>query len=97
MGLGIEQIIGDKRDEILRLAAQYGVRDVRIFGSVLRGEATEDSDIDFLVSLRDTDYWRQCDFWYGLEDLLGRKIDIVSDRALDKYIGPYILKEARPL
>lgn len=45
----IAHIIGDKRDEVLRLAAKNGVTNVRVFGSVARGEATPDSDIDFLA------------------------------------------------
>jgi predicted nucleotidyltransferase len=41
----------DKRNDILRIAARYGARNVRIFGSIVRGEAKEDSDVDFLVDM----------------------------------------------
>lgn len=49
--MGISEIIGDKRKEILSLAAKYGASNVRIFGSVAQGSANENSDVDFLVEL----------------------------------------------
>ncbi len=52
-GLGIDDIIGDKREAILKLAQQYGASNVRVFGSVARGEARPGSDVDFLVEFRD--------------------------------------------
>ena len=97
MGLGIADIIGDKREQILQLAQQYGVQDVRIFGSVVRGEATEDSDVDLLVNMSNSTYFKVFDLQEDLSKLLHKKVDIVSDRGLDKYIGPYILKEATKL
>jgi predicted nucleotidyltransferase len=47
----IDKVLQDKRDEILRIAASHGARDVRVFGSLARGEARPDSDIDILVKL----------------------------------------------
>ena len=55
MGLGITEIIGDKREQILLLAEQYGANNMRIFGSVLRGEATETSDVDLLAHFPEAD------------------------------------------
>ena len=97
MGLGIKEIIGDKREAILAAAAKYGIENVRIFGSVARGDAKLDSDIDLLVDLRKSGYFQMFDFMHEMESVLSRKIDVVSDRGLDKYIGPYIIKEAKPL
>lgn len=97
MGLGIAEIIGDKREQILAMAAKYGVENVRIFGSVARGEADENSDVDFLLNIRNTDFFRMLDFKYETEATLNRKVDTVSDRGLSPYIGPFILAEARPL
>ncbi|MCA9909182.1 MAG: nucleotidyltransferase domain-containing protein, partial [Anaerolineae bacterium] len=47
--LGVSEVIGEKREAVLRLAEYYGARNVRVFGSVARGDATHDSDVDFLV------------------------------------------------
>jgi len=97
MGLGIAEIIGDKREQILHLAEEFGATDLRIFGSVLRGEADENSDIDFLVHFTKADFFNRMELKESLESLLHRKVDVVSDTALDKYIAPYILSEATPL
>ena len=97
MGLGIKEIIGDKREAILAAAAKYGVENVRIFGSVVRGEATEDSDVDLLLNIRNTDFFAMLDFKYAAEKLLNRKVDTVSDRGLSPYISPIILSEVQPL
>ncbi len=97
--LGIEDIIGDKRDAILRLAGQYGASNVRIFGSVARGEAIETSDVDLLV---DQD-WSQLSTWGGmglvieLEELLGRKVDVATEEELKPHIRTRVLREAVPL
>ena len=94
-GLGIEDIIGDKRDEIIALAHKHGASDVRVFGSVARGEATEDSDIDFLVNW---DYdrissWGGAELYIELEDLLGRKVDIGTESQLRPRIRARVLVE----
>src|SRR5258708_19884876 len=98
MHMGIEELIQDKREEILRIAAKHGGSNVRICGSVARGEARPDSDVDFLVDLnsgRGT--------WYGgeliadLEDLLDRKVDVATVEELDSYIRDRVLRDARPL
>jgi predicted nucleotidyltransferase len=76
---------------------EFGVERIGLFGSFIRGENREDSDIDFLVdfdkekkTLRNLVYLG--DF---LEDLFGRKVDIVSRQGLSKYIGPHILKDVQ--
>ncbi len=98
-GLGIDEIISNKREEILRLAAKHGASNVRVFGSVARGEANSDSDVDILVTW---DYERMSS-WGGveldteLEALLGRKVDVVSDKGLFWYIRDRVLSEAIPV
>jgi uncharacterized protein len=94
--LGIQDIIGDKREAILSLAAEHGASNVRVFGSVARGEATEDSDLDLLV---DQD-WNHLSAWGGmelvveLEDLLERKVDVATEDELKPRIRERVLREA---
>ena len=89
------KMLRDKRDEILRIAAAHGGQNVRIFGSVSRGEAGAKSDVDLLVklepgrSLLDLIAIKQ-----ELEDLLGRVVDVVTEDAVSPYIREQVLKEA---
>ncbi len=86
------------RKNILRLAKRYGVTDIRVFGSVLRGEETPDSDIDFLVSLEPgRSLFDVGGLLVELEALFGCKVDIVTEKSLHWYIRDKVLKEARPL
>ena len=92
------QIVQAKRDEILRIAERHGARDVRVFGSVARGEATEHSDIDLLVSAaEETSPWFPAALVADLERLLGRKVDVVTEDGLYWLLRRRILQEARPL
>ncbi len=97
--LGIREILGDKREEILRLATQHGATNVRVFGSVARGEANETSDVDFLV---DWDYahissWGGAGFGEALEALLGRPVDVATEKQLRPAIREHVLRECIPL
>ena len=84
-----------KREQILRLASKYGARNVRIFGSVARGEAGADSDLDLLVELEaGRSLLDHVALIQDLEDLLGRKVDVVTERALHWYIRDQVLAEA---
>lgn len=86
------------RDAILSLAERHGARDVRIFGSVVRGEAGPESDIDFLVELapgRTLLDWSA--FWQELERLLGRPVDVATEKSLKPEIRAQAVKEALPL
>lgn len=91
----LNKILDNNRDEILRIAASYGAQDLRVFGSVSRGEAADTSDVDILVklepgrSLLDIIAIKQ-----DLEDLLGCKVDVVTEDAISPYIREQILKEA---
>lgn len=97
--LGIEDIIGDHREEILRIAAAHGATNVRVFGSVARDEANETSDLDLLVTwnYEQMSSWGSAGLWLELEALLGRPVDITSERGLSPYIRTEVLNEAVPL
>ena len=87
-----------QREAISDIAERHGAVRLRLFGSVARGEERPDSDIDFLVAMEDDrgfdDYLALTE---ELEHLLGRKVDLVSERGLSPYFRPYIEAEARPL
>lgn len=93
-----EQLVKEKRHAIIALAAKHGARNPRLFGSVARGEAGAESDIDLLVkmeegrSLLDVSALAQ-----DLQELLGLKVDVVSEDGLYWLLRRRILKEARPL
>lgn len=90
-----QQILKQKRRAVLDLTAQYGATNVRIFGSVARGEATESSDIDLLVEFDpDTSLIDHVGLIQDLEDLLGCKVDVVSERGLKDAIRARILRDA---
>ncbi len=96
--MGIQEIIGDKRDAILALAARCGASNVRIFGSVAAGEADEASDVDFLVDLEPgRSLFDLGGLLMDLEELLGRKVDLVTEPALHWYIREKVMRQARPL
>jgi predicted nucleotidyltransferase len=76
----------------------HGAYNVRIFGSVARGEAGPRSDLDFLVDVGSVHTpWFPAGLVVDLEELLGRKVDVVTERALHWYIRDRVLKEAAPL
>jgi predicted nucleotidyltransferase len=94
----IDERVQEKREEILRLCATYGARNVRVFGSVVRGEASDQSDIDFLVEFEPgRSLLDQAGLVLDLEELLGRKVDVVTEGGLYWLLRRRILKEARPL
>jgi uncharacterized protein len=96
--MGLEDQLKEKREEILRVAASHGARNVRIFGSVARGEADETSDIDFLVDMEsDRSLLDVAALLADLRELLGRKVDVVSEKGLYWLLKRRILKEAKPL
>ena len=87
-----------KREEILRIAERHGARDVRVFGSVARGEASGQSDIDLLVSTTEhTSPWFLAALIGELEVALGRKVDVVTEDGLYWLLRRRILAEAKPL
>jgi len=93
--MGINELLQGKREEILAIARRHGARNVRVFGSVARGEADERSDVDLLVSLDPgVTLLKHAALVRELGDLLGRKVDVVSDRALRPRIRDRVLDEA---
>jgi predicted nucleotidyltransferase len=93
--MGISTILKDKREEILRIAASHGARNVRVFGSLARGEAGPDSDVDILVELgSDRSLLDIVAIKQDLEDLLGRRVDVVTRAAISPYIREQVLGEA---
>ena len=94
----IEQLRTQRREEILRLAAFRGARNVRVFGSVARGDSDERSDIDFLVDLEPGRSLLDLGgLNLDLERLLDAKVDVVSSRGLRERVRDRVLREAVPL
>ena len=86
------------REQILALATRYGAHDVRIFGSVARGDATEESDIDFLVDFESgRSLFDQGGLLMELAELLHRKVDVATPEDLKPRIRDRVLREARRL
>ncbi len=96
--MGIREIIVARRVEILRIAARHGARSVRLFGSVARGDARPDSDVDFLVEAGPD----HSPFFPGglvadLEELLGRRVEVVEPEGLHPLLRERVLEEAVPV
>jgi len=87
-----------RRDAILAAAARHGATNLRLFGSVVRGEERPDSDVDLLIDIADDrgfgDYLALVE---ELEGLLARRVDVVIDRSLSRHFRPFIEAEAQPL
>ena len=93
--MGLDQLLEEKRGEILRIASEHGAREVRIFGSVARGQADRESDIDFLVELEPGRSLLDLGgLQMELESLLGRRVDVVTARGLKARIRERVLREA---
>ncbi|HLA80570.1 MAG TPA: nucleotidyltransferase family protein [Thermoleophilia bacterium] len=90
-----DELLKRKRHEILRIAAKHGALSVRVFGSVARGEADAQSDIDFLVELEPGRSLLDLGgLQYELESLLGCRVDVVTERGLKTRIRDRVLREA---
>ena len=91
-------LLKSKRDEILRLAARHGARNLRIFGSTARGEADEESDMDFLIEMapQHTPFF-PAGLVVDLTTLLGCDVDVVTEQALHWHIRDRVLREAVPV
>jgi uncharacterized protein len=91
----LNDLLKSRREEILGIAAKHGARNVRVFGSVARGEADSRSDIDLLVEFkRGTTLLGHAALVQELEDLLGVKVDVVSERGLRDRVRERVLREA---
>lgn len=96
--MGIKELLNTKREEILSIAAKHGARNVRVFGSAARGDAGPDSDLDILVDMEPGRSLLDLGgLLMDLRDLLGREVDVVTERGLKLRIRERVLKEAVPL
>ena len=94
----LETLLKEKREEVLRIAATHGAFNVRIFGSISRGEARSDSDVDLLVETGSkTSSWFPAGLILDLEEVLNRRVEVVTERGLNRYIRDRVLREAVPL
>lgn len=94
----IDERLREQRAEILRLCTIYGARNLRVFGSVARGEADAQSDVDFLVEMEPgRTLFDLGGLQYELERLLDRPVDVVTERGLKARIRDRVLQEAVPL
>jgi hypothetical protein len=93
--MGLKELLQSQRSEILRIAAKHGAYNVRIFGSVARGEADEQSDVDFLVDLEaGRSLLDLGGLLMDLRKLLGRDVDVVTEKGLRERIRERVLREA---
>jgi len=98
VAMGIAEILADKKDDILRVAARHGAANVRVFGSVAEGTADERSDIDFLVELeKGRTLLDLGGLLMDLQQLLGRRVDVVTPNGLRDRIRDHVLSRAVPL
>jgi predicted nucleotidyltransferase len=92
------ELVRAKREEIRKIAAKHGARNIRVFGSVARGSARPSSDVDFLVDTEPvTSSWFPAGLVLDLESLLGRRVDVVTERGLNPLIRDEVLQEAAPV
>jgi len=96
--MSLSDLVNQQRADILRLAARRGAKNVRIFGSVARGSANQDSDVDFLVDLEPGRSLLDLGgLMMDLHKLLGRPVDVMTEAGLRERIREEVLKEARTL
>ena len=93
--MSIEQLLQKNRTKIMEIAARHGALNIRVFGSVARKEAGPDSDVDFLIEVGEkTSPWFPAGLVLELEDLLGCKVDVVTEQALHWVIRDEVIKSA---
>ena len=96
--MGTEEIISGRKEQILAIAAKYGASNVRVFGSFARGTADENSDVDFLVNLAPgRSLFDLGGLLYELQQLIGRRVDVVTPAGLRPRIRDRVLREAVPI
>jgi uncharacterized protein len=94
----VQQLLNEKREEIRHIAAKHGVCNIRVFGSVVRGDAGPESDIDLLIDAGpNTSSWFPAGLIVDLEALLGRRVEVVTEKALNPDFRDQVLREALPL
>jgi predicted nucleotidyltransferase len=94
----LRELIEEKREDIVSIAARHGAKNVRMFGSAVRGDERPDSDVDLLVDVEaTTSSWFPAGLILDLEEVLGRPVEVVTERGLDPLIKKHVLREAVPL
>jgi len=94
----IKELLRERRTEIEKIAAKHGAFDIRVFGSVVRGQERGDSDIDLLVKTSEkTSPWFPGGLVADLEEMLGHSVEIVTENGINPLIREQVLKEATPL
>jgi uncharacterized protein len=92
------ELLQQRREDIRRIAAKHGAYNIRVFGSVARGEARADSDIDLLIEKGPTtSSWFPAGLVLELEEMLGQRVEIVTEKGLSPYLRDRVLREAVPL
>lgn len=93
--MSLKDLLQEKREEIINIAAKHGAFNIRIFGSVARGEDTPDSDIDFLIDydINKITPWFPVGLIRDLEKVLEQKVDVVTQTGLKERIKPEVLRE----
>lgn len=96
--MDIDQLLKERRQEILYLATRHGTKHIRVFGSIARGEADEQGDVDFLVDMEPgRSLMDMGGLLMDLQELLGCKVDVISEKGLRTRIRDRVLEEAIPL
>lgn len=96
--MNLTELLHLKKEEIQRIAHQHGARNLCVFGSVARGEAGEGSDLDLLVEMEpERSLFDLVAIKQDLEELLGCKVDVVTEAAVSPYLRERVLKEATSL
>jgi uncharacterized protein len=90
-----KEILRQRRDDITRLAAKHGATNIRVFGSVARDQAKQDSDLDLLIDVGpNTSSWFPAGLILDLETLLGCRVEIVTEKGLNPELRDQVLSEA---
>src|ERR1035438_9703675 len=93
-------IVDVEENQLAELCRRYFVRELAVFGSAARGEMRQDSDVDLLVEFlpeAEIGLLEHAGLMLDLSELLGRRVDLVSKRALKPFIRDSIIREARPV
>jgi len=94
----LEQLRAEYKPQIMELAKKYGMSNIRVFGSVARGDADEKSDVDLLYTpIPPNGLWEAAGMLYDLEELLKTKVDFVCAERLRDRIKNRVFSEAQPL